>query len=117
MNIRIQAKDFALTPAIEAETRERIEHALDRFAPYVVAVDVFLGDVNGPKGGRDKRCTIRVSLPNRTTVPIESLRSNLYVAIASSARRARRVVRRVLARQRRFERRELRAMRYGDVTQ
>ena len=115
MNIRIQAKDFSLTAALDAEVRKQVEQALARFDDYVVAVDVFLSDVNGPKGGPDKACVIRVQLPNRTTIPIETIRSDLYAAVYQSARRARRVVRRTLKKQRRFERSLLREMRYGET--
>ena len=114
MNIRIQAKDFPLTPGLRNDATLQVERALARFDSRIVNVDVFLSDVNGPKGGPDKVCTIRVQLPNRTTVPIETTESDLYSAIRQSAARARRAVRRTLAKQQRLEPKAIRAFRYTE---
>ena len=114
MNIRIQAKDFPLTPAIRSEVADQVERALARFDSRIVDVDVFLSDVNGPKGGPDKVCTLRVQLPNRTTVPIETVEPDLYSAIRKSAARARRSVRRTLAKQQRLEPKAIRKFRHAE---
>ena len=55
MNVNIQTQGFALTPSIGSRVHERINSALDRYGQDVVSIDVFLRDINGPKGGEDKQ--------------------------------------------------------------
>jgi ribosome-associated translation inhibitor RaiA len=57
---------------------------------------VSLSDINGPRGGRDKRCKIQVQLAGGKDVLIEDTEADLYHAIDRAAERAdRAVVRRV----------------------
>ena len=51
MNVKLQTQGFALTPGIGSRVHERVDKALDRYSEDIVSVDVFLKDVNGPKGG------------------------------------------------------------------
>lgn len=110
MNINIRAQDFALSPSIYAFTRRRLLGAMRRFGQDVVSVDVYLKDINGPKGGADKLALIRARLRNRQQVTIETKHENLYAAIKDGARRTGRSVNRQLRRMRRIERRRLREM-------
>ena len=58
-----------------------------------------LTDENGPRGGVDKRCALRISLPGQQAIVIEQQESNLYVAIDAAAERAGRAVSRHVGRQ------------------
>lgn len=42
--------------------QKRLEFALGRFSGRIRSLNVRLTDVNGPKGGRDKKCLIAVRL-------------------------------------------------------
>jgi hypothetical protein len=55
-------------------------------------VDVTLSDLNGPRGGVDKRCLIKVSIDGLRPVVIEDVQSDLYMAIDRAAGRASRTV-------------------------
>ncbi len=94
MNIRINAHGFALTTGIADNVYERLAWAFRRFAEDIIAVDVYLKDINGPKGGADKQASVRVQLRNRTTVYVDSVRDNLYAAMGDVSRRAKRAVKR-----------------------
>ena len=61
-----------------------------------------LSDINGPRGGRDKRCRIQVPFAGKPNVVIEDTESDLYVAIDRAAERAERAVVRRLERLREF---------------
>ena len=61
-----------------------------------------LSDINGPRGGRDKRCRIQVPFPGTRNVVIEDTEADLYVAIDRAAERAERAVVRRLERLREF---------------
>jgi putative sigma-54 modulation protein len=62
----------------------------------VHSVVMRLADENGPRGGLDKRCTIRAHLPGTPPVVIEQQEADLYVAIDRAADRAARAVSRRL---------------------
>ena len=113
MNIAIRTQGFEPTPAIEEFTRTQLDSALRIFADMVVSVDVFMKDINGPKGGVDKQVLIRIRLRSSQVVTVECTRANLYSAIAATAQRSKRTVRRTLRKLRRIERLRVREMRYG----
>ncbi|MFK8029638.1 MAG: HPF/RaiA family ribosome-associated protein [Gammaproteobacteria bacterium] len=110
MNIHLHTQGFDLTPAIEAHAKDQMRFHLAHFDECIVAADVYMKDINGPKGGPDKKVLIRLQLTSKTDVTIERTRSNLYTAIAVAARQSKRSVRRTLNKSRRMEKFALRQM-------
>ena len=100
MQIDVQALRFELTPALRTHTERRLQFALGRFNAQVSRLWVRLSDVNGPRGGDDKRCHVRITLTDAPEVVIEDTEADLYVAIARAADRAGRTVARRLGRSR-----------------
>lgn len=98
MNIDIRANGFALTEALREYVARRLRFTLTRADEHVRRVSVHLGDVNGPRGGRDKRCRVRVMLRDRPDVVIDDVETDLYAAIDRAANRAGRCVARCVAR-------------------
>ena len=96
MEIRVSAHGLRLEAATDAFVRKQARSALQRFEDQVVMVDVFLKDINGPKGGIDKQALFRVRLRNRQVVTIETTRAHLRAAVVVSARTSKRAVRRSL---------------------
>lgn len=107
MNITTTTQGFELSAAIDAFVRNRLHVALKRLAVHVIAIDVFAKDTNGPKGGVDKQVLIRVRLPGRQVMAVESAHENLYAAIEKGAKRTKRAVRRHLRKARHVERQRL----------
>ena len=107
MNVNIQTQGFALTPSIGSRVHERINSALDRYGQDVVSIDVFLRDINGPKGGEDKQVGIRLHVRHLAPITVISTHSDLYRAIDTSVRRAARSAKRSISRFRRIRRRGL----------
>lgn len=97
MRIAIQSRDFSLTEALEHHVHKRLDFTLARGARKVRRVDVRLSDLNGPRGGVDKRCQIEVRLEGLPVVVVEDIQSDLYTAIDRAASRAGRTVMRRLA--------------------
>jgi ribosome-associated translation inhibitor RaiA len=96
MKIGIQCRGFSLTSAIAGHVRKRLDFLLGRGIRRLRRVDVTLSDTNGPRGGIDKRCQIKVSLDGLRPVVIEDVQADLYTAIDRAAGRASRtVVRRI----------------------
>ncbi|MDJ0748445.1 MAG: HPF/RaiA family ribosome-associated protein [Woeseiaceae bacterium] len=103
MNISIEAQGFELSSAIDAFVTEEIRLSLLRFSEEIVSIDVFMKDINGPKGGIDKQVLLRVQMRGRQQITLQTARENLYAAIRISAKRAKRAVRRSVRKSRRFE--------------
>jgi len=98
MQIDIQALGFRLTPALQAHTVRRMHFALGRSDAQVLRLSVRLSDLNGPRGGDDKCCHVRIKLADAPEVVIEDIEADLYNAIDRAADRAGRTVARRLER-------------------
>ena len=103
MQISIQANGFSLTEGLRAHVERRMRAALGWSGGHLRRLAVSLSDINGPRGGRDKRCKVQVRLAGGAEVVIEDTETDLYAAIDRAAERADRAVVRRMERQRGFE--------------
>jgi hypothetical protein len=71
MQIDIKARGFRLTEGLRTRAERRIRFALGSTSGRVRSVVMRLADENGPRGGVDKRCTIRANLTGGPRVIIE----------------------------------------------
>ena len=102
MRICIQAKGFILTAALRAYTERRLMTALGWAGRHMRELHVSLSDINGPRGGRDKRCRILVQIAGGKGVVIEDTETDLYHAIYRAAERVDRAIVRRIAQLRGF---------------
>lgn len=77
---------------------ERVRFALRRLTTWVPCAKVLFSDVNGPRGGVDKRCQVELSTEAAGTVVIASLARDWRTALDRSLSRATRVLKRSLQR-------------------
>ncbi len=98
MQIGIQARGFTLTDALRAHCDRRLRLALGSATSKLQRVIVRLTDQNGPRGGIDKRCTIRAILHAAPPVVIVQDEGDMYVAIDRATDRLARAVFRRLTR-------------------
>jgi hypothetical protein len=77
---------------------ERVRFALRRLTVWVPRAKVQFSDVNGPRGGVDKRCQVELSTEAAGTVVIASLARDWRTALDRSLGRATRVLTRSLQR-------------------
>lgn len=77
---------------------QRVRFALRRLSALVPRAKVQFSDVNGPRGGVDKRCQVELNTEAAGTVVIASLARDWRAALDLSLRRATRVLRRSLQR-------------------
>lgn len=95
MLIDIQARGFSLTEALKSYVRQRLSNAFASLEG-IQRIAVRLVDINGPRGGIDKRCQLQVVLARRPDVVIKDTENDMYAAIDKSAGRASASVRRRL---------------------
>jgi CBS domain-containing protein len=95
-NIRVAGVE--LVDDDRAYIRQRLGLKLGKFATSIERVTVRVEDVNGPRGGIDQRCRIKVVLSRLPSVVVEhraaSLRDAINGALSGSERAVRRAVRR-----------------------
>ena len=77
---------------------ERVRFSLRRLTALVPRAKVQFSDVNGPRGGVDKRCQVELKTDSAGTVVITSLARDWRTALDRSLSRATRVLTRSLQR-------------------
>ncbi len=99
MQIDIQSRGFSLTEALLKYSKQRLLFSMSYFSDYINRVVVRLSDINGPRGGTDKRCHIQLMISGLPDIVIEDTEVDLYAAIDRAMGRAKRTVARRLDRQ------------------
>lgn len=107
MQLQIHGVNYSLDDGLKDFISRRLHFTLGRFAPRISRLTVRLTDVNGPRGGIDKRCRITVELVPRGEVAIEGMGDDPARLVADAAQRIGRAVRRELERRRKPRRAEL----------
>jgi putative sigma-54 modulation protein len=104
MQIDIKTQGLDLTGILTAHVQRRLDFALSWARQAIKGVTVRLSDENGPKGGKDKRCSIFIHLPSMPDVVISDTDAHVQVAIDRAADRVGQVLSRRFRRQRDFRR-------------
>ncbi len=78
--------------------RTRLAFALGRFAPRLASVVVRIDDLNGPRGGEDTRCTIRVRMKGRDEFVVHDTATDARQCVDRAADRMQQLVARVVDR-------------------
>ena len=91
MTIDIQALDFSMTDSIERYVKDRINYLFSSRHDQIQRIDVRLSG-DGPNGGNDKHCQVRLTLPRLKEIVIDDVQSDLYVAIFRAMDRASRTL-------------------------
>lgn len=98
MRLNIHGRGLAIDEAVRERVERRLGFALGRFGDRVGRVDVHLSDVNGPRGGEDKRCRVVAEVPGHGPVVVTDDGSDLDALIDRATDRIGRAVRRRLDR-------------------
>jgi ribosome-associated translation inhibitor RaiA len=95
VRIELRGRAVEVTAALRPHAERRVRFALGRFGAAVRRVSVQLDDVNGPRGGVDKRVRVVVGLASSGEVIIEDESASLPTLFDRSVERAGRAVARV----------------------
>jgi len=99
MKIRTRWKGMPSSDALEAHARRRLDFALGRFTGALRGVHLSFKDTNGPRGGLDKRCVLRLE-GDFGRRHVEAHDADFYAAVDRAVDTAARVVARAAARAR-----------------
>jgi putative sigma-54 modulation protein len=105
MHIELKFRGVNTNHFLYSHVLKRIEQSLKHVRDNVQNVVVRLSDVNGPKGGIDKRCQIVVDGGPLGAAAVEERHMSLFAAIDLAASRVARAVKRSIERRRQRVRR------------
>ncbi len=98
MNLEVRGVNLPLSTAVTEHVERRIDSSLKRFARRVRGVSVRVADVNGPRGGADKRVEVEVDLEGSGPVRVEQRDADIYAAVTRVSHRVKQSVARALSR-------------------
>lgn len=100
MTTEVRFHGVRYSAALHAFALRLVDARLRRFTPPVTRVVLRISDLNGPRGGADKRCRIVVLGRGLGTATVQSRSADAYGAVRACIARAAHVVVRKLARAR-----------------
>ncbi len=113
MKLEIRGLKIEITDTMRTYAQRRLGFALDRYAERIRTVRLKLGDVNGSRGGVDKRCQLAILLAHSSPITLESRASTVQGAVDRIAGKVRTFVERRFVRkheQRRFRKADRRPL-------
>jgi putative sigma-54 modulation protein len=100
MTIEVRFRALDASEPLREHVLRAVHFHLSRFGRELSAVSARIGDVNGPKGGVDKRCQLHVRGPRIGSLVVAEVSADAYAAVDVCAERAGRSVGRELERHR-----------------
>ncbi|QOV91774.1 HPF/RaiA family ribosome-associated protein [Humisphaera borealis] len=100
MELSIRGLNVSVTESIQSHARVRLIKDLSHFTRRIRGVIVRVSDVNGPRGGIDKRCHLEATAPGMPSAAVVEVDADLYRAIDRASDRLRRHLGRLFERSR-----------------
>ena len=86
MKIDITTQQVELNKNVSDRVLRRLRFALSKFGHSIRRVQVHFSDLNGPKGGNDKKCSIKVKLITGE-VMVQGVGKDITTALSYSVER------------------------------
>jgi ribosome-associated translation inhibitor RaiA len=90
MKIQVNTQNVLLADWMRELMEQRIQRVLGRFTHRVEKAIVTFEDLNGPRGGLDTQCRLRLLLRPRGEVNVSAVGASVYMALRDAAQRAKR---------------------------
>lgn len=100
MILEINNKQAGIDKNITSEAKRLLKFSMSRFEGTVTRVKIHFSDLNGPKGGIDKRCRVSVKLKKAGQVVVLSEGENYIEALSNCLERLVRSIRREIRKRR-----------------
>ena len=88
MHIEVRVKDLELSLKERELIERRVQTALGRHGRHIANVRVMLRDINGPRGGADKKCSLQITGLRSWSVNLTELGDDPLVAVDKVVDRA-----------------------------
>lgn len=96
LELHVRGTDFL--EALRNYAERRLRFSVRRLVHHIRRLRIYVEDLNGPRGGIDKRCRIVVEFAPSGNLVIEETAARIHEAVDRAAGRLRRSVRRELKR-------------------
>ena len=96
MPVYIRAVGVVLEPEDRQYLRKKLTQKLHKFASTVERTSVRIKDLNGPRGGVDKSCRIKVVLHGLPSIVVEEQHESLHAVMDAALTGTERAVRRAI---------------------
>lgn len=103
--VAIRARGVEIEDELREYIHQRAGFKLGKFATRIDRISVRLEDINGPKGGPDSRCAVKVVLSRHESIVVEVVEADYRLAFDRAIDTSERAVRRALERVRAVARR------------
>ena len=88
MEVHILDRKVGITQDQREIIDRSIEFAFDRFSTHIRSVDATFTDVNGPKGGEDIQCRMKILLHGKGDIIVEGKGASVEAIVAQTTDRA-----------------------------
>ncbi|MHC4339438.1 MAG: hypothetical protein ACYSX0_04380 [Planctomycetota bacterium] len=99
MQLDYHGPDVPRTEALRHCAEERLKRALGPILDRIARLAVWVDDINGPRGGVDKRCRVRAELTSGDSFLVRAVDRTAARAVDRAARRLRVILTKRLKRQ------------------
>jgi len=96
MKTEVRFHGVETSESLREHATRRVQLHLSRFGRDLTGVVVRIGDVNGPKGGLDKRCRVTVRGPRVGSATLDEYSGDIWSAVDLALERVARNVGRTL---------------------
>ena len=107
MQINVTSTNLVVSKKVKEELTSRIKSVFGRTQDRITKASVTLSDVNGPKGGRDKECKVKLTLPGHPTILVMARKDNMFKAIATALSTANITLKKKLKKHRELQRQQI----------
>ena len=88
MDVQILDRNIGITAAQQEHIDRCLQFAFGRFSSQIRSIEVSLTDVNGPKGGDDLQCRMKVVLQGKGDLLVEGKGVSVEAVVSETADRA-----------------------------
>ena len=92
MRTIIHTKDLDVDDVLREHIERRALMSFSRLAERISRIEIYLSDLNGPRGGVDKHCKIEVHLTNLPLAVLDDLDSDVIRLVDRALARTTRLV-------------------------
>jgi len=84
MQVNVTSTNLPVSKQLKADLASRIKASFGRTQDRIAKASVTLSDVNGPRGGNDKECKVKLTLTGLPSILVMSRKDNLLKAVSTA---------------------------------
>lgn len=107
MQFNIKSNNLTLNSQLQQEFKQKVRNIFARTRQKISGITVTLSDINGPRGGKDKQCKVKLNLPGAPVILVIAREDNLRKAFSSALSRANQTLKRKLKKQQTLQKQAL----------